>query len=331
MSNLIMKRKSISLAVILTICAITFASVFTVSAQTVVGLPRTTDDSTQTVDENTIDDEDATDEDTTDSTQTTAEVAQTTDDTQTTVSEDDIDEDADDEGDGFNLPPSFPADWTIEDIIEHLADLEKNKTKKLFLKKDGEPRFIGVAANNGFSRGHEGLITEDEMRNKKAPLISAPEFTVRVKTKKIKYALTKKKSCEEVTYRSKILKVGDLKEDGIFYICVRATKGKRVWEILSPLMIVRNTTVKGYASVESDSVDCREVSEEKWLPMLEASSNDGVQYVCMREKETIKHDKGVVGIGGTRHDLWKFATDDTPQHIKAWEERETKDYIWPVH
>ena len=323
MSNVI-KRNYVSLVLILVMCVVTFAGVFAASAQTTDQPAEGIVESMETTDGDAIvegpADEDGVDED---------DVIEGS-----PADEDDVDEDDVDEDDGFNLPPTFPADWTFEDIVAYHYDLLNNKDKKLFLTDDGAPKFIGVAANNGFSYGHEGLITEDEIQNAKAPLISAPKFTAkRVKRKKIKYAITEEKSCEKATYTSKIPKVGDLKEDGIYYICVKATKGKRTWEILSPLTVVRNTTVKGYAAVESGSVDCREVAKEKYL--AERNVLDGPRdayYMCERNKETIEHGvgTGILGIGGARYDLWKFTTT-TAEHVREWKERETEDYLWPVH
>lgn len=292
MSNYNITKKHISLVVIIAMCATMFIGVSTASAQDAVVVQGSKDGDVDTVDNDV-----------------------------------DIDTDDEDDADEFNLPSTLPGHWTADDLDAYFKDLEKNKKKKLFLKSDGEPKFIGVAANNGFSRGNEGLITEDEIQDGTAPLISAPEFTKK-NVRKITYALTEENSCEDVKYKSTIPTVGDLKKDGMYYICVKAKKGRRVWEIPAPMVVVRNTVVKGFAFVGSDPVDCREVSEERWITKLQGEFSGG-PYFCVRDKQKIKHDNGTIGIGGARHELYKI-TAESIALIKVWKDREIKDYLWPV-
>lgn len=298
MSNLTIKTRCTSLLVMLVVCSVLFVGVSTATAQ---------GEFTQVADVVAPDDQ---------------EVSTSLEGGTETVAEGE--DTAPEEDDGFNMPPTFPADWTPDDIIAYMNDITNNSDKRLFLADDGQPRFIGVAANNGFSRGHEGLITEDEIQNGKAKLISAPKFTVKVRSKNIRYALTEEKSCEQAKYKRKAPKVGDLRKDGIYYICVKADQDNRTWEILSPLKVVRNTIVKGYALVASESTDCREVPKKKWQETPQAPTTKK-PFLCTREKQMLGHENGTVGIGGARHELWK-----SNSLIQIWQERQQVDYVWPV-
>ena len=108
----------------------------------------------------------------------------------------------------------------------------------------------------------DGLITyEDLLQGENTVIVTAPVFLQTVPEKNIRYAVTKKDSCEDVKFRKKTVKMSHLKKDGIYHICVQATKGEFTWNS-DPLQVVRKSGTFGrpaVAFVDSASVECPNV------------------------------------------------------------------------